>query len=514
MALTVTPNLTTISDCDSTSGWSGGIADTVAQIQGSGCLAEQCKTTTSPVYSYTLGTTIDISGGEHIYQWMQVAGTPDTKANGGFRIYLEDSSGNNSTWYVGGSDTAQGWTCFVLDPSSTRDSGSGTLNLASIKKVGVQFKTLTSVVGKANNIFWDVVRYGTGLQITSASTDDITIGDIYGIDNNSSNKYGVVTKISGVYFLRGKLNYGDASSGDIVANLDGEMIAFTDDNVSSSLYEISLDGSSGSTSTLSINGSVIKSSNKKSLYDFSDADGEIAIEGTTITNAGYVKLNNNTNSYAKNSVFDSCNAVYPYGAVFTGCTITNTTESTYGSVYLDSTTTLDNMNSLKFSNYSGKYAVYISSSITGTIDFDNFNFDGSGTDVYWEGTSGTLTINLVNGTNASTYSSGGGTVEFVSSPVTTTIKVVDATSKANIQNARVYLVAGAGGPLTEGTVIFNTLTDSNGEVSDTRALSSDQPVSGWVRKGSTSPYYKTSGITGTISSTNGLSLTVQMIKDE
>ena len=121
---------------------------------------------------------------------------------------------------------------------------------------------------------------------------------------------------------------------------------------------------------------------------------------------------------------------------------------------------------------------------------------------------------MVNGTNASTYSSGGGTVEFVSSPVTTTIKVVDATSKANIQNARVYLVAGAGGPLTEGTVIFNTLTDSNGEVSDTRALSSDQPVSGWVRKGSTSPYYKTSGITGTISSTNGLSLTVQMIKDE
>lgn len=37
MTITVTPDLTLISDCDQTDGWSGGTLDTDWKIQGGGC---------------------------------------------------------------------------------------------------------------------------------------------------------------------------------------------------------------------------------------------------------------------------------------------------------------------------------------------------------------------------------------------------------------------------------------------------------------------------------------------
>ena len=61
----------------------------------------------------------------------------------------------------------------------------------------------------------------------------------------------------------------------------------------------------------------------------------------------------------------------------------------------------------------------------------------------------------------------------------------------------------------------------NGQVSDSRVLQSDLPVTGWVRRATLtlgSPLnetrYKTGTITGTIDSSTGFSATVQMIPDE
>ena len=120
----------------------------------------------------------------------------------------------------------------------------------------------------------------------------------------------------------------------------------------------------------------------------------------------------------------------------------------------------------------------------------------------------------MSGSNAATSGSAGGSVKLVTAPVTTTVTVKDLLSNSPIQGARVYLKCGSGGPLTSGTVIFNDLTDQNGQVSDTRSLSSDQPVNGWVRKASTAPYYKTYYLAGTIDNESGLDLIAQMVRDE
>jgi len=104
----------------------------------------------------------------------------------------------------------------------------------------------------------------------------------------------------------------------------------------------------------------------------------------------------------------------------------------------------------------------------------------------------------------------------VSGQVTTTITAKDVATGVIIGGARVYLYAdGTSGPLSDGTVIFNDLTDSTtGQVTDTRALAFDQPVAGWIRRGSSSPLYQTAAISATIDSGSGLNLTVQMIPDE
>lgn len=83
-----------------------------------------------------------------------------------------------------------------------------------------------------------------------------------------------------------------------------------------------------------------------------------------------------------------------------------------------------------------------------------------------------------------------------------------------------YTFAGSGtspatGTITTTWVMFEgDLTNASGIVSDSRTFSGSQPIVGWARKASATPYYKTSSFAGTISSSTGLEVNVQMILDE
>jgi hypothetical protein len=138
----------------------------------------------------------------------------------------------------------------------------------------------------------------------------------------------------------------------------------------------------------------------------------------------------------------------------------------------------------------------------------------TGNEVLWvRRTSGTVTINVSGVTGTVTYRTDGATVTIVQDPVTTLVTVKTA-SGTNIQDARVYVYADTGGPLTAGTVIINGLTDVNGEISDSRTLASDQPIVGWVRKSTSTPLYKQADISAVIDSAVGVSITALMISDE
>jgi len=82
-----------------------------------------------------------------------------------------------------------------------------------------------------------------------------------------------------------------------------------------------------------------------------------------------------------------------------------------------------------------------------------------------------------------------------------------------------YTVAGTPVTPATGTIIstggyFNSLTNPSGIVTDTRSIDSDQPVEGRVRKSTSTPLYKSSPLTGTVDTENGLNILVQLIPDE
>jgi hypothetical protein len=147
------------------------------------------------------------------------------------------------------------------------------------------------------------------------------------------------------------------------------------------------------------------------------------------------------------------------------------------------------------------------------LDLDNITFDPlASIHVQYTGTD-TLTLTNLNGSDASIISTPeGGTVEVVKN-VDIDVSCLDASDSSAIESARVYLAAAAGGPLTVGTEVMSVLTNASGLATQTFSFTSDQPVSGRTRKSSSSTYYRTTPISGTITE-NGLDLTALMVSDE
>lgn len=94
-----------------------------------------------------------------------------------------------------------------------------------------------------------------------------------------------------------------------------------------------------------------------------------------------------------------------------------------------------------------------------------------------------------------------------------TITFVDANSYTFEMNSP-FPSSPATGTITSTGIVIEGITDSSGVITDSRTYSSAQPVVGSVRSASGSPYFKVGPLTGTISTTTGLSLTSQLILDE
>lgn len=72
----------------------------------------------------------------------------------------------------------------------------------------------------------------------------------------------------------------------------------------------------------------------------------------------------------------------------------------------------------------------------------------------------------------------------------------------------------ASGTTTLTFVAVDGLTNIDGEISSSRDFTADQPIIGWARKSTTSPYYKEGIIVGDISYLSGLSKSAVLVSDE
>ena len=86
-------------------------------------------------------------------------------------------------------------------------------------------------------------------------------------------------------------------------------------------------------------------------------------------------------------------------------------------------------------------------------------------------------------------------------------------------NTYTYTMTSTPGVSPTGTikvtfVALYGITDVNGEVSTSRVYSATQPITGWARKSSSSPFYKEGSINGTISTILGFTGSAVMVSDE
>ena len=146
--------------------------------------------------------------------------------------------------------------------------------------------------------------------------------------------------------------------------------------------------------------------------------------------------------------------------------------------------------------------------------FNGFGANGSTGAAILNESGGLVTINISGGGNTPSYKNVASATTSIVNSVTVKVTALDVDTSAAVVGARVYLTAAAGGDLSVGTVILNDLTNASGVLQTTSfAFTNNQPVTGRVRRASTGTFYKTSQLTGTITSA-GLDTTTFMIKDQ
>ena len=387
---------------------------------------------------------------------------------------------------------------------------------------------VTTASVKGANVGIDAIRYGTGGFLTAGelisagdgSDNPCTFLGFAGQNDSISNRWGILTSVSGSFELQGKFVIGQDNAGTATLcrfeDSDRNLVIVDTPHAAADFTQLVIDHASTVCNLTNINITALGTTNK-GRFIVNSADPEVLVVGGTWTGIGIITLR--SNSEFDGTVLRQTDQITLNGALLTGVTIDRNIATaavvTSSLALLDECTFISDGtgHAVDLGTIASTQAMNWNCSDTGYAATDGST--GNETIRVSVNSGQTLTINVASGASIPTVKNDGtGTVSVVSGQVTTTITVKAATGLAAIQGARVYLEADSGGPLSAGTVIFNTLTDSGGQVSDIRSLASDQPVIGYVRKASSAPYYKQADITGVIDNATGLSLTILMISDE
>jgi len=487
--MAVASNLTDISLCESLTNWAatGGpiiglkssAADDIPPVEGTYSIGADVDIETGlflyDVYAAN-GNTAQNYTGRHLYIWAQsiTAGFLDTIANGGLRICIEDNSGNQGYWYVGGRDTYfGGWARFVIDCDSTPTANNGTNpTISTTYKVGFAFKGIAKSK-LAENALIDLVQWGSStshaLAVTGGTSGTpLTWEDILTADKALSKPTGIIRKVGGVYFLQGPIRFGDTGTGDTYFKDTNKIVVWENTLASASYYDILMIGNAtgvtsfqlGNVSGSGINqfgsgGGVITAAGAHKWTI--DAETNAAnidafnLYGVSALNSGIIQMSG-TAQEAISTTFDACGQLQPNGATILNCNVLNNVDSTGAVEMLDADD--DNITYCLFRNCTN--GIYFPSGQTATRDFVGLNFDDVGSKYDINNASGSaVTVNNTAGSNANSYNTGGSSVSFPST-VQLTMTVKDEAG-AVVVGAYAYIDDNDNSPY-----ILNTTTNASG----------------------------------------------------
>lgn len=395
---TLTANLTTLSDCESTTGWSGDTFILDPDIKKQGANSLSCSQTNNGVNTITFTPPAPVNlTGQHVRFWINSALTAymNTAALAGMEFLMSDGT-NTARWTVGGSDTyAGGWYNIVIFAGSTPTSG--TVNVAAVTSFTFQINTNLKPRNTVN-LWFDYLRYGDGIIATGGTSGDpITLAGIAAQD--LANGYGILENVDDVMFASGSIQVGNGATATYLRDL-GDVLVFTNKNVSSTLYKLI---GVGSGCEIQIAGGLYKAAGPQSFTLDMD-DGTLAafsMTGKQIVSAD-ASLFKSGQSITQ-CVFDYCGQINPLTAIFNNNTISNSTDIN-GALYVPQT---HNISDCKFIN--NLYSTYINQA--GPYTYTGMIFDDLGTADVYNAFAGTVIVNKVGGSNPNSYA--GNIVTFV-----------------------------------------------------------------------------------------------------
>lgn len=482
MAISIdsTTNLHIIDQAESTTGWTfSGITKTAtstASREGTNCVGGQVPLNSYGYAWHTHGSSINMTtaGNERVYIWVNSVG-PGTKAQNGWMVVIGDGT-NRRAYTIGGSDdvpfSVKGWNCLMLDtanlPTTFQQIAGGAPNLSAITDFGFGIYNTVAPSGNALNVFADVVRYGSGLVVTSGATDDITLADIAADDFSgaSGKAYGIIREIQpGVYGIQGDILFGNTAGGSIDWKETNSVVIFEDRvRGTGTNTKFKLSGQHSTTGTFSAELGISVSSgdtesgrsgvtfisanpdNQPIDFDFSDADIEnVFLYGCTLTNmrGGTIAFSsdatNGANHHISGTSFSGCSKIDIGRAATRNCLFAATSDIVAALLW---NSNINIKNSQLIGNTIG---AAIEMTETTNQDYDNLIFTGNTNDtILNNGTPGTnIDISKTNGSNPSTYENASGntaTITYVGAAVT--VQVIAATGAGiPVGGSRVHLEA-------------------------------------------------------------------------
>lgn len=340
-----------------------------------------------------------------------------------------------------------------------------------------------------------------------------------GLPGQTNRPIAVFSKSGDFYQTNVRLQFGDGASdtANIVVTETAKTVFFNNLHVNHELGYVFVDPASTHEIHFTLSGCVHFWNDQASANNvFTDASNTsiFRVNGCSFSRGGSVSLRawiSDVNTYFTNNTVTSCYQIDPNTILFSGNTISDSSETanTSGAVLLDASGTT-RWSNLVFSRGSSSHAIEITA--TGTYTFTGFSYtdygaNGTDTAVIRNNSGGAVTIDVVGG-DTPTYQNGAGSSTTVNNSVTLTITVRDRVTKAAIQNAQTSIRL-ADSPFTE---LMNEDTNVSGIATESYNYpGTPQNIVYRVRKSETTddPRYISQSDTGQITS-NGFILDVNL----
>jgi hypothetical protein len=371
-APTINANLTNISTVEDNTGFAGfklsGAGSAPGPqtefdifVHGAGACSARVSGSADKGIWFNNGSGIDFTvTGRHLWIWVNYT-TPGnlTTFNGStdYGLYIVVSTSGSETtdylsWSVRDRTTKPvGWERYVIDLNKPPSRSVGSTNLASIQYIGAGSNQTGTV--KSENLVIDRIDYGTGLQVEDGdSTTPASWDELWLDDDGQLNKYGVIQKRQGAYFLRGGIEIGDSAgtattlwndTSNSTVIFENPTYLFSTDRVELSsidadnLYSIDVVGNGTGTTDVTfgsvvgagdarqgILGGAIQSAGPKwsldAETDIADLD-TVNLYGMNIQGAGNIQLSSSTKTDVIGTTFVNCDEIQPNDCEFLNNTV-------------------------------------------------------------------------------------------------------------------------------------------------------------------------------------------------